>query len=501
MKRPSIVSIVLVLVFSLVAAIPARQSGKGVEMSRNPSASLPAGDFYMLAIAINDYVHWPKLRSPVPDAEALVKVLVEQYGLAPQRVTKLYNAKATETKIIGVLRTAVTVLRPEDALLIYYGGHGYVDELTDVGTWVPVDAARDDPSGWIDHSKIRTYMKKMKARHVLLISDSCFAGDFFAGQKGTPQISDAYICKAFQKTSREAITSGALEPVQDTGFGEHSVFAHFLVKTLRDNSSPYLLPSEIHDRIKGGVAANAPQQPIWGPINQTGNEPGGSFVFFRKGHGSAQGLNRMIEREQARKSSREKERDAKKLRDLETRLAELEAQKASREKDAEAAKERERRERQAEAEAEKSRRNEEAKAERDREYRAALAMLKSLEGYRPRVELVEKTGQFIYDVKEDHFIYHNCDSVTRSTGPKNSWSLHYSGYVTYKYEDIEEITVDRAIWKPCVKIIVKRAVNVEADSNDERSHFTGRWLLPIYPRRKEDIPRIIEALEVLRKGR
>ena len=486
MRSLGIACILLALGFGFIAALSAEQSDKGLTQEVADGGATPTGDFYLLAIAIDDYVHWPKLRSPVVDAEALVKVLVDQYGLAPQHVTKLYNARATEKEIIGALRTAVTALRPEDALVIYYSGHGYIDDVTDVGAWIPVDAAIDDPSVWIDHSKIKTYMKKMRAKHVLLISDSCFAGDFFSGQKGAPRITDAYICRAFRKTSREAITSGGLEAVQDTGFGEHSVFAHFLVKALRENTSPYLLPSEIHHRMKGGVAANAPQQPIWGPINETGNEPGGSFVFFRKGRGSVHDLNRMIEQQQARETTRDKEGEAAKLRELEKRLAELEAQKATSVSETKAARERE------------------AKAERDREYRAALATLKSLEGYRPRLAVIAfRTGCYIKEVSEDYFVYHYSQEEMRE-----SWNgtrfVHWIGDVWFRYAAISNVeykaNIPMIIGPPEVRVSARafKCEVTEGKPVEPGALFTN---IQIWLRHKSEGPNVIQALEVLRKGR
>jgi formylglycine-generating enzyme required for sulfatase activity len=121
---------------------------------------------------------------------------------------------------------------------------------------------------------------------VLLISDSCFAGAFFKGKRGNPpEITDAYIRSAFKKSSRQAITSGGMEPVVDVGFDGHSVFAYFLLKELNENSSPFLLPSDLHNRIKGGVSLNAKQQAILGDLKDTGAEVGGEFVLFRKGAG------------------------------------------------------------------------------------------------------------------------------------------------------------------------------------------------------------------------
>ena len=70
-----------------------------------------------------------------------------------------------------------------------------------------------------------------------------FSGDFFRGTRGViPEVTDAVIKKAYQLSSRQAITSGGLEPVSDAGFGGNSVFSHFLVAALKNNTNPYLIP-------------------------------------------------------------------------------------------------------------------------------------------------------------------------------------------------------------------------------------------------------------------
>ena len=42
---------------------------------------------------------------------------------------------------------------------------------------------------------------------------------------------------------------------------------------------------DLYNRIKGGVAANAPQQPILGILDRTGGEIGGEFVLFNRNAG------------------------------------------------------------------------------------------------------------------------------------------------------------------------------------------------------------------------
>ena len=68
-----------------------------------------------------------------------------------------------------------------DNLLIYYAGHGELDNDEERGYWLPIDADTTKRSKWINNSYILDNIKATKAKHVLLISDSCFSGSLLQG--------------------------------------------------------------------------------------------------------------------------------------------------------------------------------------------------------------------------------------------------------------------------------------------------------------------------------
>ena len=264
-----------------------KEDDRGITpVGKDGRPAVERGDFWLVVIGINNYINVPKLTTAVNDAKEVKKVLLERYGFETKRLVELYDADATAKRIIAELRKLSDKIKKDDSLLIYYAGHGNLDEITKSGAWIPVDGVKDDPTTWIDNDVLKKHLTvdAIKARHLLLISDSCFAGDFFVrGGESAPKITDAYVRTAFGKASREAITSGGVEPVSDAGFGNHSVFAHFLLATLKENTEPYLLPSAVHERVKGGVSMNARQQTQYGSLTGTGTELGGSFVLFLKG--------------------------------------------------------------------------------------------------------------------------------------------------------------------------------------------------------------------------
>jgi len=244
--------------------------------------SKPTGDYWLLSIGIDRYQHLPDLRTASAGARALAEVLVKHYGVTRKHTTVLLDQDATRVRIIAELRRLAEHARPNDSVVVYYAGHGQLDPLTEVGTWLPTDGDTKDMASWVSNDTINNLIRGMKARHVLLISDSCFAGSFFNTRDVGPR-KPADFAAAHTKTSREAMTSGGMEPVPDAGLGCHSVYTHFLLLSLQENTKRCLLPFEMHSRIYDGMKANLRGvTPAYAPLFGSGGEPGGAFVFFRR---------------------------------------------------------------------------------------------------------------------------------------------------------------------------------------------------------------------------
>ncbi len=302
--------------------------------------TVPLGEFYLLTIGIDHYEqagHFRSLHTAVCGASEVAQTLREHYGFAPERAFSLLDGQATREAIIDRLHELAVRLGPDDSLMVYYAGHGCLNQSLGIGYWIPVDGVANKPASWVDNSTVKNLFRGTKARHVLLISDSCFAGDFFRESAAPAPITEAYAQMAFARSSRQALTSGGLEPVRDDGAQGHSVFTWFLLRELRESGQPYLLPSDLHARIRGGVAANARQQPLLGLLRETGGEEGGEFVLFRQSGAvwleelirrQRERLTVLEEREQEVRTANaarqaEMEGKAQELKDLERRIQEL----------------------------------------------------------------------------------------------------------------------------------------------------------------------------------
>ena len=339
MKRRVLYS-VLILLFLAFGANAATERGVSIRPVA-PTGEEVRGSQWLMVIGIDNYLRWPKLRTAVNDAKAVRDVLTSRYHFDKEHLYELYDADATRGNILKTFRALATQVKPEDSLLIFYAGHGNMDTITKTGSWVPVESGLQDASAWIKNHDVKDYLNvdAIKAKHILLVSDSCFAGDFFRGYRGTlPVVTDAVIKKAYQLSSRQAITSGGLEPVSDAGFGGNSVFSHFLLAALNDNKKPHLIPSDLFPTVKAGVAQNAEQFPQLGGLYGVGGQDGGEYVFFLKQEGRLQGLAadsqaRQAELERLRRmeadAAKTKDREQAEITKKEREVAELDAQIAA----------------------------------------------------------------------------------------------------------------------------------------------------------------------------
>jgi hypothetical protein len=89
----------------------------------------------------------------------------------------------THDQILNAVNAYVNELDASDNLLIYYAGHGQFD-LGKRGYWIPVDGETRRNTRWIVNLQITDLLAKMRARKVLVVSDSCYGGAMAAAENG-----------------------------------------------------------------------------------------------------------------------------------------------------------------------------------------------------------------------------------------------------------------------------------------------------------------------------
>ncbi|BBL59914.1 caspase family protein [Methylomonas koyamae] len=273
---------------SKIAQTKTELRGQGVESET--TASAPVGRYFALVIGIDDYTAMNRLQTPVNDAKAVAELLQSKFGFAS--VTLLLNQQATRVQIWHALIGLRQQLTENDNLLIYFAGHGQKEDRE--GFWLPVDA--DKPPHkytWISDYEIavNTAWQDMRARHVLIVADSCFSGTI--RNTGLVSAAQPTVAAGQPRTiielksssiSRKFLTSGGDEPVLDKGRGNHSVFAAAFIDFLKNYNKPEPLSADtIYGQIEAAVYDQSsrlghPQRPLYGPIQGAGDADG-QFYF------------------------------------------------------------------------------------------------------------------------------------------------------------------------------------------------------------------------------
>lgn len=236
------------------------------------------GKYYALLIGIDEYQDpaITDLDNPIKDAEAFATVLKQHYVFDEENVTVLKNA--TRREIIDALVAVRRKITPNDNFLLFYAGHGYYDETSDIGYWIPSDGRDKEVStaDWFRNSALVDEINAIKSKHTLLVADACFSGGIFKTRRAFMDASLA-VNKLYELPSRKAMTSGALTEVPD-----ESAFIQFLLKRLESNSDKYLTSEQLFSSFYMAVINNSGGvTPRYGTIQKVGDE-GGDFVFIRR---------------------------------------------------------------------------------------------------------------------------------------------------------------------------------------------------------------------------
>jgi len=245
--------------------------------------SIKFGNYYALIIGNNSYQKFPALKSAVNDAKKAEALLKNKYGFK----TKLL-LNADRYSILSALNELRARLTKKDNLLIYYAGHGEINDVSQRGYWLPVDAELDSTANWISNLDITDMLNVIDAKHILVVADSCYSGTMSRTAQTRMDLGlkdvkkrEKWI-KVMSKTrARIVMTSGGVKPVLDEGSGGHSVFANAFFSALENNLTViegYQLYKQIIQTVQNNAARyNIEQVPRYAPIKHGGGL--GEFFF------------------------------------------------------------------------------------------------------------------------------------------------------------------------------------------------------------------------------
>ncbi|WP_284198633.1 caspase family protein, partial [Azospirillum oryzae] len=225
-----------------------------------------------LMIAVDSYRDGaiPALSTPGADIKAVAQALNDHLGYETRTLRN-----PTKAQIGEALRKLGREVGEQDQVMVYYAGHGYELAETGTGYWLPADAETTSARNWVSNNDIGRFLSRMPAKHVMVVSDSCYSGAFTKEQKiDASRLASEQEIR--QRRSVMALSSGGDEPVAD---GEvNSPFAVALKKRvlgLPKDSNGYALYQEVRQ----DVTSEAPQTPQYGVIRTAGYDEGGDFIL------------------------------------------------------------------------------------------------------------------------------------------------------------------------------------------------------------------------------
>ena len=244
------------------------------------------GGYHALLIGNEKYSHMPSLDTPIDDVREIDKLLRGKYNF---KTTVLTNAN--RYSILSALNKLRKKLTEKDNLLIYYAGHGELDEVNKEGQWLPIDAEPESTANWISTDAITDIINTMSVKHVLVVADSCYSGAMTRTSLArlesgmSPDLKHKWLEMMAQAKSRTVFTSGGLKPVLDSGSDGHSIFAKAFVDALKKNSDileGQALYRKVYSEVQNAAdRVGFDQAPQYAPIRHTGHESG-DFFFVPK---------------------------------------------------------------------------------------------------------------------------------------------------------------------------------------------------------------------------
>lgn len=195
----------------------------------------------------------PRLKNAENDARKIYEILTNHYGFQPENVSLLLGKEATKAAInTQIAEKLIDGATDEDCVLFYFSGHGFSRQGTSgnpaSGELLPADVEFRDNQPRLSHvihldeEVVNPLTKYSKARHKLLILDSCYSGTIFshsgrrAGKFDSLRIDETvFRAPGFQAmtASRELQPAGDAIQSTETESSQHSPFTWALLNALK----------------------------------------------------------------------------------------------------------------------------------------------------------------------------------------------------------------------------------------------------------------------------
>ncbi|ODS31122.1 MAG: putative peptidase [Candidatus Scalindua rubra] len=277
----------------IIATNDAGTASHTFKLLYNPIKKPLYNETWAVIIGIDKYENALNLNYAVRDARNVEGVIQDDFNF--QHVISIHDNEATFEKIKKILTVELKKqTHKDDGVLIFFAGHGVTETTIDgkevLGYLVPTDGT-NNPDEYalknISMNQIKDWSKRIKAKHIFFVFDTCFSGLFLA-KRYIPKarITEVNYERLVDKTRervRQALAAGTSKQKVLDG-----VFTGYLADALKGaadekgNEDGYITAEEVARYVTDRVEIDAKykgttQNP------QSGNLYGeGVFVFPRK---------------------------------------------------------------------------------------------------------------------------------------------------------------------------------------------------------------------------
>jgi len=235
--------------------------------------SLPSGKNYLFAIAIDKYQQLTNSDHRVADMNKVIQTLTSQFHFSKDNIFQLFDEAATTQNIYKKFEELIGQLTVEDNVIIYFSGQGEYKEVFNQGYWTPVDAAAENVSQYIPNSEIFTILNSLPAKHILLLTDSCFSVSFFDEE----EVPAEHVAQDLG--SRWIVTAQRKSIVKDDQ-PDSDVFNKNILNYLKNVTNSFNV-LDLQKNILENIPADENVEPLGGALTIAGHE-GGVWTLQQK---------------------------------------------------------------------------------------------------------------------------------------------------------------------------------------------------------------------------
>ncbi|MFG3370382.1 protein kinase [Streptomyces sp. NPDC048156] len=228
-------------------------------MPADPSSLPDPAQSHAVLIGFARYSHAPDLPAIDNNLKALQEFFTSTAGWGlPAEHCHVIRQAATANDLITPLRSAAAAAR--DTLLVYYAGHGILDEDMEFSLSLPASRL-DEPWTGVSYTWVKRFIARARAKRRIAVLDSCFSGKAHAVMGSTSEAVKGQAAAA----GTTVITSARDDRVALAPAGEtYTAFTGELLNVLHEGEAggPAVLTiDQVYECVKQALAAKGRPRP------------------------------------------------------------------------------------------------------------------------------------------------------------------------------------------------------------------------------------------------